>query len=539
LIYILKLLAFVLTVGCIGFAAFRIAFTGLLSAREYRHAWLILLATTVLAYLGKVGGVFVVGLAVVAVAGAAGLGGTVRSRLAVFLLMLVAAPPVHLALGGVGGVNYLIDLTHTRVLSLALLLGPMIGLASMPRKKDDPIRRFGWLDVAVLAFPVLKIVLIAPSISIAALARTIVETGLDIWLPYYVITRGLRAGEDLRLALGYLMVGLVAVAAVAIGETVIQHNVYSGLQAWYGINWQLTYALMRGAFLRVQSTTPQPIILAFELTFALGLWTLLRGHDWRQRSVQLVYVVLIVALVSTWSRGPWLSAGLMVLCFAAAVALPTGAFRLSFFGFLAAALLINLTGLDESLFAGLRALFEDADAKSSSIDYRRELLETALALIRQSPWIGVPNYGLHMENLRQGEGIIDVVNTYVRVALDAGLIGLGLYVLPYLLTIIALVRELGHRAQAGAPRAAGDLFAAAALATLVALLATIFTTSVWFVMPQLLLIAVAVPAAWLRMPAADRQPAIPVEAAPSRRGGLPAHARGLVTREATERLQGR
>jgi hypothetical protein len=43
-------------------------------------------------------------------------------KIAVFLLLIIALPPIRLNIGGFGGINYLISLTHVRILSLVLML---------------------------------------------------------------------------------------------------------------------------------------------------------------------------------------------------------------------------------------------------------------------------------------------------------------------------------------------------------------------------------------------------------------------------------
>ena len=62
-----------------------------------------------------------------------------------------------------------------------------------------------------------------------------------------------------------------------------------------------------------------------------------------------------------------------------------------------------------------------------TVEYRQELFETSWALIKQNPLFGNPFVALDMENLRQGQGIIDLVNGYLQVALYYGLVGLALY----------------------------------------------------------------------------------------------------------------
>ncbi|MFL6680158.1 MAG: hypothetical protein ACJ8IK_17620, partial [Burkholderiaceae bacterium] len=77
-----------------------------------------------------------------------------------------------------------------------------------------------------------------------------------------------------------------------------------------------------------------------------------------------------------------------------------------------------------------------------NVVYRQELLKTSVALIQQSPWFGVPNYLDQMSNLKQGDGIVDLVNTYLIVTLNVGVVGLALFIVPFLVVLGGLAARL-------------------------------------------------------------------------------------------------
>ena len=60
----------------------------------------------------------------------------------------------------------------------------------------------------------------------------------------------------------------------------------------------------------------------------------------------------------------------------------------------------------------------------ASVDYRQRLAERSWELIQLHPFFGDPLVLTKMEDLRQGEGIIDLVNTYAGITLFYGSIGL-------------------------------------------------------------------------------------------------------------------
>jgi hypothetical protein len=498
--YAIELLFAVLCISGIASYVFRRAFMGIFSPLEYKRAWTLLVLGTMAAYLCKFPALFAIVIAFVALYGAQASGRGVVGRIAVFLLLIVALPPIHFSIGGFGGINYLISVSHVRVLSLTLMAWAAVELVTT--KRGPPVVSFLLVDLLVVGYQCLHVGLQFPSSTFTTDARMIVESLLDVVLPYFVVTRGLRSAADIRFAAGHMLLGLAFCAAVAIGEFVIQHNLYSGLQSVYEIQWQLTYTLTRDGLLRVQAVAPQPIILAFMMVFGLGLAAWLNASRWRTPSVAALLGAFFLALIATFSRGQWLAAGLLVLALIGLRWLTTGAFRAVLIGAVIAGVVVKVANLDALVISVLGSVFGSSDVDLSSIQYRQQLLDASLALIQQSPWLGVPNYAAQMQSLRQGEGIIDLVNTYVGILLDAGVVGLTLFLLPY---VVVVHRLLGALRPAGAaPGGPGNRFAAAFVALSIACLFAIFTTSNWGTMPLLMTLLLALPVAWLGMSVGER-----------------------------------
>lgn len=492
--YALKLLFYALVVGLPAAWLMRPAFKGLLTDAQYKLACQTLFVATLAAFLSITPGLFMVALGLVGFFAAPRLAPGAPGALAVFALLLLTMPSISTSVGGFGGINQLLTLSHLRMLALVVLLPAALRLMAQAQLTDKRDAGFLKFDLAVLAFPVLRVVLAAPYYSNTTVLRLLVEVFTDTWLPYYVVTRGLRSVADVRFVLAHLALGCGFVAAVAAAESVFNQQMYLGLQYVYDVRWQLTATLLRGDRLRVQATMPNPIALAFVMTFALGLWAWLRGQDWRQKPVALMFALLVWALVSTWSRGPWLGAATLGLSLYALHRMPARAYGVALLTLVALATAVKMAGADDAVMDAFKQVFGSSAADVATIEYRQLLLDTSLALIKQSPWWGVPNYQDYMEHLRQGEGIIDLVNTYMSAALDAGLIGLVLFVLPFLwilVRLLAAMPPLNHGGTKATP------FEAAFAALQPATLLTIFTTSVTGVMACLMLMLVAFPVAWL------------------------------------------
>jgi O-antigen ligase len=74
---------------------------------------------------------------------------------------------------------------------------------------------------------------------------------------------------------------------------------------------------------------------------------------------------------------------------------------------------------------------------SANVTYRHRLFDRAWEIILESPLLGNQDALLRMQDLRQGQGIIDVVNAYLQILLDNGFVGLFL-ILSFIL--IALLK---------------------------------------------------------------------------------------------------
>ena len=493
MIYALKLLFFVLVAATATALFLRPAFASLFAPAQYKRAWAWLLVVTVIAFMSLRPELYILLIAIAAVIAARYLGSGDAGKVNAFMLFLLPLPPIAYTLGGVEGLNYVLRLEHTRVISLVLFTIPAARLLFRQRNRSEPSLRA--VDVAIFLIQFWDIFLMARYASLTGLCRTIVESFCDILIPYYVITRTLRTPSQLREAASYLMLGCAFVASVACAESLVQRNLYGGLQWVYGVRWESTVDLMRGGFLRVEATTPQPIILAFVLIFGIGLWTWLKGDAPRSKWVYVVYLILGLALVSTWSRGPWLGAMLLVIALLLQRWLTPRVFGAAVILSLVAGIILKASGADSAVMSGLSTLFGSSGSDLSTITYRRDLLDASLAMIKQSPWMGVPNYESALQSFKQGEGMIDLVNTYIVIMINSGVIGLALFLFPYAFVIGKMLGERSKDRMVS--KTVLGKFAPAFIAMILAMLFTIFTASTLDAMRYLLALGITLPVVWL------------------------------------------
>ena len=500
MIFGLKLLAPILLLWGILYAPMRaILGDSVGDAKQFHKVHLAILACTIPNFIAIRVELFFVLAALGAWIAQQLLGGDVRARIAAFWMSAILFVPMRLELGGLGGINSFLSLDHFKVAAVVLLIPAALGLASSREQ-----RRPGTvlLDLAVLAYPLFSIANTAPGVSMTATARSLVVMGLDVALPYFVLTRGLRSWPDLRFVLVRLFAACFFAAAVGLLEFAIQRNIYADLQWAFGVKWSLTHTLLRGNLIRVQAMTSQPILFAAQLILTLGLWWVVGFVRSERRGWhRMVDLAIACALVFTFSRGPWLGALAMGLTLLALLRWPARWVGALLSAVACAAVAVKVAGLDESVLAALKTVFGSAREDATSIEYRSQLLDTAIALVKQSPWFGVPDYAAQMQDLVQGEGIIDLVNTYVGVTLNSGLVGLALFVAPMLVSLAMLLRRVGRDADHESPQQLRYHRVSAAL--LVGFALTIFTTSSFERLPFLLLFLVAAPA--IAMPAVPRR----------------------------------
>ena len=96
-------------------------------------------------------------------------------------------------------------------------------------------------------------------------------------------------------------------------------------------------------------------------------------------------------------------------------------------GALIIGMLVYLSPLGDKIVSVLPWFGGNVD--NGNVIYRERLWDRSWQIIQDSPFLGDQGAMLKMQDLRQGEGIIDLVNTYVGILLDNGFVGLALFLL--------------------------------------------------------------------------------------------------------------
>jgi O-antigen ligase len=399
-----------------------------------------------------------------------------RNPLALFFFLLFLIPTASAQIPGFGVINYFFDLNHIRLLALCVLLPAFISLRK--RTGTVPFGRI-WPDKLLALYLILTSLLFLRETTVTDTLRQTAYLFIEVFLPYYVASRAMKDLSDFRDALLGFVLAAMVLSMIALVEFSRSWLLYSALIDALGMQWEISGYLSRGGSLRASATTGQAIALGYTITVAIGFYLFLQESVRSRLQRTLGALLLAGGLFAPLSRGPWIGAAVMITAFIA-----TGRkaakrlMLLGLAGLLALPLLAILPGgqkvLDLLPFIG--------NVEVENITYRQRLFDNAMIVIERNPWFGSFDYRStpEMQSLTQGQGIIDIVNTYIGVALELGLIGLTIFVL-FFATVLLGIRK----AMRSFPNKDDEArrLGRALLATLAGILVTIVTVSSITVIP--------------------------------------------------------
>jgi hypothetical protein len=349
---------------------------------------------------------------------------------AVYFFFLLTIPPFQTYIPTFGLISELFPLDHLRMLSLTVLLPTF--LRSL--RKDGPHRpapaALAVADWMLIAYAGLQMLLFYRLDSISIWLRQSFLVFIDLVLPYFAIRRSVRSVKDIEDIMASFVVAMVVLALLAVFETLKHWLLFAHVEElWDALGRPVL--LLRGDTLRAQVTAGHSIVMGNAFAMALGLMLYLRmrvpGSSWSGVGLLalLAIAALMAGLVATVARGPWLGAVIIFIVFNALG--PRAGVR---FAKAAVALGVLFTGLMLSPWGDgfvnlLPFIGSDTDG---AVGYRQQLAEVSWRIILNNPLFGSVDFRSQMESVRNGEGIIDIVNAYAGIGLNSGFTGLLLFV---------------------------------------------------------------------------------------------------------------
>jgi O-antigen ligase len=201
---------------------------------------------------------------------------------------------------------------------------------------------------------------------------------------------------------------------------------------------------VRGDSLRANALFASPIVFGYMMVIGLGLLLFLQRYSSKRHLIKFLFVLFIGALYFTKARGPWLGAIVMAVLYIWSGPNRLGNFSKFTLGSVVGLIVLSMTGFGQRLISMLPFVGSSDSHEASTVDYRIRLLDQAQILFQKNPLFGLPNYREtpEMEVMRQGQGIIDVVNSYVDIGLSYGIVGLGLFLFIFLGLFFTTVKKV-------------------------------------------------------------------------------------------------
>ncbi|MCP4185953.1 MAG: O-antigen ligase family protein, partial [Hyphomicrobiales bacterium] len=187
----------------------------------------------------------------------------------------------------------------------------------------------------------------------------------------------------------------------------------------------------------------------------------------------LAFGVLFLGLISSLSRGPWVgTAALLVIYISTDRNASRKIVGMGFIGMLLLPIL-SLTPYWQKILSFIPFV---GTVDTGTIDYRTRLFEQSMIVINRNPWFGSIDFRdtTEMISMIQGQGIIDIVNSYLGIALSYGFVGLFLFSSFFFIVLVNLRRSYK---KLPAENSEMIIFGRAIFATLCAALITIATVS--------------------------------------------------------------
>ena len=352
----------------------------------------------------------------------------VGKRAVYFILALLCLPNLMKDIPGAAGINILFEMSSIRLVILAMLLPALSAISS----SSNRLRLFQHpIDKYVLGYILLTLLLYMRNMeSITSFLREGWYSYLDHFLIYYVVSRAIQSKEDLRAAFyAFAVVGTI-MAMITLFEFVTNWLIFHDLHHFVGSDAPKfsAYATVRAGVSRPVAAYFQPIELGLILAVCIGCFTALFYTQKFGKNKWIIIAILVGGLLGTLSKGPLLGAVAFALVF---VILGKSAIKsLVMLGIFVLVTLGTLSVVPHGDKV-LSVLPIVGEPNSESFDYRSLLFQQSMLVIKKNLLFGSTNFleTPEMQVLIQGQGIIDIVNTYIAVALTYGGVGLFFYVM--------------------------------------------------------------------------------------------------------------
>ena len=355
---------------------------------------------------------------------------------ALYLLLMYVVPDFSWRVPMVG-LSYFFDLDFQLLLSLCVMTPAALRLLRSKEKRAQ----FKFLDYCLLTYLGLTSAhFILPEISrgvvmtptLTDCLRRAFEFFFTIYVPYFVLSRSGSNRRQIQDILAAFCLACAVMAALGTFESAKHWLLYGEMRS----NWGPEYNpyLMRGESIRAMASTVHPLVLGYLLAVAFGLWLFLKSNVQSKLTRNAGIFLFWCGLLAAYSRGPWLGAIAIYLVYVALSGRSISKLLKATVALAFAALAVAISPFGDKITKVIPFFGGTVDA--GNITYRQRLLDRAWQIVQESPLLGDQYAFLKMEDLRQGQGIIDLMNGFVNILLDNGFLGLSLFLLFVMIGIV-------------------------------------------------------------------------------------------------------
>ncbi len=421
--------AIILVIGMFVFYISRKAFEPILEDGEFllwRNTWVFI---TLMSFFSGSFAVFMWGSALMLFYVAR----KTEDRFAFFLALLFASPEYQVY-------TSFIYMSYPRMISLAIFL-PM--LFSKNWRKGTPPLGGTLADKLLIVILILMFFLNMRGTTPGDAFRTSVTYFIDWLLPFYIASRAIKDFRQLKTALAALTIGFSIASLVGFFEYAKKWLLYQPIPSVLNFEAEYSPYLSRGDDLRASASLTHPLSLGLVLMVGFGIYLFLSTTIENKKIRLGYYIVLALGLFSTVSRGPWGATAFLVLAFTlTGKKVARKLILLVLIGLTSLAVLPSIPGGQKILnlmpFIGQSEQF--------NVAYRQQLIPKSIEILNRSPLFGVYDARLEpeMSDMKQGEGIVDIVNSYLNIALGYGYVGLTLYLWFFILVIYRVRKSMQY-----------------------------------------------------------------------------------------------
>jgi hypothetical protein len=257
--------------------------------------------------------------------------------------------------------------------------------------------------------------------------RHVVTFMIAGFAPYFLLSRANSSRQTILDSAAALLIPGIVMSVIGIFEATKGWLLYEAIPEHWGVAASFTSYVMRGNSLRAMASAGHSLALGYLLDIAFGVWLALSQYVQSRATKVIITLLLIFGLFAAYSRGPWACALLIYFAFALQKPSALSGIAKALMSAVIAAVVIAISPLGAKVAAVIPFLGGNVDV--GNIYYRQRLWNRIWVLFQQSPVFGDQSALIKMQDLRQGQGIVDFVNGYAVEMISRGSVGLCLFLI--------------------------------------------------------------------------------------------------------------